>query len=128
MESVSEEKGRFLVVLKDRHSAKAINRHVDSIINCTGPQANIDAIESPLLRTIVSGGLAGRNAMGSGLAVTKTGQVLAPDGEPVHGLYAIGPLLVSKLLESVAVPELRVQAASVAELLLSEISPVCDQA
>ncbi|MBU6455737.1 MAG: FAD/NAD(P)-binding protein [Cyanobacteria bacterium REEB67] len=120
MESVEADNGRFKVTLKNRHNGQTVILTVDRMINCTGPQANIDAIESPLLRTIVGSGLAGRNTMGSGLAVTKTGQVLNQEGNPVYGLYAIGPLLISKLLESVAVPELRVQVASLADLVLSE--------
>jgi uncharacterized NAD(P)/FAD-binding protein YdhS len=94
IESVEEENGRFKVTLKERHNGQAKISRVDRIINCTGPQANIDAIESPLLRTLVGSGLAGRNAMGSGLAVTKSGQILSPEGKPVTGLYAIGPLLI----------------------------------
>ena len=121
LESVQEDCGRFVVTLKARHGAPNLSLTVDRIINCTGPQANIDSIESPLLRTLVSGGMVGRNALGSGLAVSNTGQVLAPDGQPVAGLFAIGPLLISKLLESVAVPELRVQAHDLATQLLKKI-------
>jgi uncharacterized NAD(P)/FAD-binding protein YdhS len=114
--------GKFEVVLAPRHGqGKQTNIIVDRIINCMGPQANIEAIENPLLRTLVAGGLVGLNDLASGIAVTAQGQVLSPQGEPEPGLYAIGPLLISKLLESVAVPELRGQAANLAKLLLDEV-------
>jgi uncharacterized NAD(P)/FAD-binding protein YdhS len=91
---------------------------VDHIINCMGPLAGIDAIENPLLRTLVASGSVGRNELGSGIAVTHEGEVLSPDSIVVPGLYAVGPLLAAVLLESVAVPELRGQATLISRKLL----------
>jgi uncharacterized NAD(P)/FAD-binding protein YdhS len=120
--AVSSDGDKLRVTLTPRHGKDEPNViTVDRIINCMGPLEGIDAVENPLLRTVVANGLAGRNDLGSGIAVTNKGAVLSPDGVIVPGLYAIGPLLISKLLESVAVPELSVQAVRLAKQLLDSI-------
>jgi uncharacterized NAD(P)/FAD-binding protein YdhS len=119
---VTREGDKFHVTLTPRHGAnKPQIIVIDHIINCMGPLASIDAIENPLLRTVVASGLAGRNDLGSGVAVTHEGDVLSPNNVVVPGLYAIGPLLAGQLLESVAVPELRGQATVLARKLLDSI-------
>jgi uncharacterized NAD(P)/FAD-binding protein YdhS len=116
---VTSDGGKFHVTLTPRHGAnKPQTIVVDHIINCMGPLAGIDAIENPLLRTLVASGSVGRNELGSGIAVTHEGEVLSPDSIVVPGLYAVGPLLAAVLLESVAVPELRGQATLISRKLL----------
>jgi uncharacterized NAD(P)/FAD-binding protein YdhS len=51
------------------------------------------------------------------------------DGEVIAGLYTLGSAQKGRLYESIAVPELRRQAAALAELLLAEDEPApcgCD--
>ena len=106
--------GKIAVQLQPRHGGDSIELQLDCIINCTGPQGNVEAVEQPLFRNLIAGGLASKNAMGSSLLVQANGSVGTFD----DGFYAIGPLLQSQLLESVAVPELRVQATNVAQAIL----------
>jgi uncharacterized NAD(P)/FAD-binding protein YdhS len=59
---VTSDGGKFHVTLTPRHGAnKPQTIVVDHIINCMGPLAGIDAIENPLLRTLVASGSVGRN-------------------------------------------------------------------
>jgi uncharacterized NAD(P)/FAD-binding protein YdhS len=114
--------GKFYVTLTPRHGlGEPKTIVVDHIINCMGPLAGIDAIENPLLRTLVASGLAGRDELGSGIALTHEGDVLSPRKMVVPGLHAIGPLLAAELLESVAVPELRGQATLISRKLWESI-------
>ena len=106
--------GKIAVQLQPRHGGDSIELQLDCIINCTGPQGNVEAVEQPLFRNLIAGGRASQNAMGSSLLVQANGCV----GPVDDGFYAIGPLLQSQLLESVAVPELRVQATNVAQAIL----------
>lgn len=77
------------------------------VIDCTGPQLDPARSEQPLLRGLVERGIARRHQTGLGFHADADQQV-AP------GLYAIGSLLTGQLWETVAVPELRGQAARVA--------------
>ena len=45
------------------------------------------------------------------------GRVIAGDGEPVDGLYYLGPWLRARDWEATAVPELRLHAAQLARQL-----------
>ena len=81
-----------------------------AVIDCTGPQLDPRASEQPLLRQLVRSGVCVRHDTGLGFAADRTHQV-AP------GLYAIGSLLTGELWETIAVPELRRQAATIAEAI-----------
>jgi uncharacterized NAD(P)/FAD-binding protein YdhS len=52
--------------------------------------------------------------LGLGIETLPDGRVLAADGTPTPGLYAIGPLLKGVLWETTAIPEIRVQAHALA--------------
>ena len=55
--------------------------------------------------------------LGLGLAVDGDGRLLDRAGEPSDALWAIGPLRRGALLETTAIPEIRQQAAALAQLL-----------
>jgi uncharacterized NAD(P)/FAD-binding protein YdhS len=77
------------------------------VIDCTGPQLDPARSEQPLLRGLVTDGVAARHHSGLGFLADDDLQI-AP------GLHAIGSLLTGQLWETVAVPELREQAAVIA--------------
>jgi uncharacterized NAD(P)/FAD-binding protein YdhS len=78
-----------------------------AVIDCTGPQLDCARSDQPLLRELVNSGICRRHHTGLGLAADVDLQV-------AEGLYALGSLLTGQLWETVAVPELRAQAAAVA--------------
>jgi uncharacterized NAD(P)/FAD-binding protein YdhS len=53
-----------------------------------------------------------------GLDVSSDGALIDANGEASNLLYAIGPVRKGSLWETIAVPELRVQASDVSRLLL----------
>jgi uncharacterized NAD(P)/FAD-binding protein YdhS len=67
---------------------------------------------------MVRSGLTRTDPLGLGLDATLEGQVVDGQGSPSPGLYVVGPLLRGLRWESVAIPEIRVQAAQVAQALL----------
>lgn len=85
------------------------------IINCTGPELNLAKSRSTLLRQALADGVVEPHATGLGIAVDPQHRAW---GALYPNLYAIGPLMTGQLLESTAVPELRVQAAGVAKNML----------
>lgn len=85
---------------------------VSCIINCTGPQMELQKSSSTLVRQALAEGVIEPHATGLGLAVDPLCRVW---GSAHPYLYAMGPLMTGQLLESTAVPELRGQAVLVAQ-------------
>ncbi len=84
------------------------------VINCTGPELDIRQSRQPLLKPLLAEGMIEPHATGLGLAADAKCRAW---GSAYPNLYAIGALLTGQLLESTAVPELRVEAATIAETL-----------
>ena len=84
------------------------------VINCTGPAMNYGRVDSPLLRGLLADGTATPGPLGTGLRTDAAGAVVDAAGRPSAVLFVVGPARLGTLLESIAVPELRQQAADVA--------------
>jgi uncharacterized NAD(P)/FAD-binding protein YdhS len=57
-----------------------------------------------------------------GIETDTDGGLIGADGRTVRNLFAIGPLRIPTLFESIAIPEIRVQAENLAKLLASRYS------
>ena len=90
---------------------------IHRIADCTGPQSDIARLESGLLKTLFDAGLISAPANRMGLRTGDDYTVLDLGGRRVEGLHAIGSLLKGRFYESVAVPELRVQAMRLTEVI-----------
>jgi uncharacterized NAD(P)/FAD-binding protein YdhS len=76
--------------------------------NCTGPLHAIDRTKDPLLRSLLDAGAIRPDQLGIGVTVDENSRV----GER---LWALGPLTKGRYWEIIAVPDIREQAALVAE-------------
>ena len=92
---------------------------VDRVINCTGIQDNFFHSCRPLIRTLVEKGMAKPHPLGVGLETDELGALLNAEGEVSSSLFTLGPPRSGHLLETTAVPELRVQARALAQRLLN---------
>lgn len=106
------------VTYRERKSGQLRELHVDRVVNCTGPEGDFRRVLSPLLSNLIEKKLARPDALFLGLDVAANGAVVDAEGAASGSLYALGPLRKGKLWESVAVPELRVQIAELAKLLI----------
>ena len=84
-------------------------------LNCTGPLGAIGRTQDALLRGLLERGLVRADAHGIGIAVD--GRSRCAGTEP---LWALGPLTKGFYWEIVAVPDIRVQAAAVAQDIAGE--------
>lgn len=82
--------------------------------NCTGPLHSIEHTRDPLLRTVLDTRAARPDHLGMGLEVDENSRA----GER---LWALGPLTKGRYWEIVAVPDIREQAAVVAEDITREL-------
>jgi uncharacterized NAD(P)/FAD-binding protein YdhS len=79
-------------------------------LNCTGPLGAIGRTGDALLRGLLERGLVLPDAHGIGLAVDERSRAVGAER-----IWALGPLTKGRYWEIVAVPDIRVQAAAVAE-------------
>lgn len=87
---------------------------VDHVINATGLEMRVQAMRNPLLDQLLGDGHACAGAHGIGLATDQEGRMLDAAGDAQDDLRVIGSLRVGESWESIAIPELRVQAEAVA--------------
>lgn len=93
----------------------------DMVVNCTGLD-RCTMTASPLLANLASGGLVRPDPYGLGILVDDEAAVLAADGIGNARLYALGPLTAGRNFEVTAVPDIRVQARSVAASINAEVA------
>jgi uncharacterized NAD(P)/FAD-binding protein YdhS len=94
---------------------------VDRIINCTGIHEDYNSSSRPLIRSIISRGLACANDLGLGFRTDSNGTLIEADGHSSLHLFTLGPTLRGELFETTAVPEIRSQAEALAHYLISNI-------
>jgi uncharacterized NAD(P)/FAD-binding protein YdhS len=100
-----------------RRNGEAITLDVDRIISCTGIHENYKESQRPLIRSLLSHGLAQANDLGIGFRTDRHGALLDVRGNPSSAFFTLGPPRRGELLETTAVPEIRVQAEELARYL-----------
>ena len=71
----------------------------------------------PLLQALVGRGVVTPDPLRLGVSCTPQGEVLDVSGQVVPGLFVVGPPRKGTLYETTAVPEIRAQAAALAQRL-----------
>lgn len=99
------------------HGRSAITLDVHRVINCTGPNADFTRVIDPLIRQLLADGLIRPDPLRIGLDCTPRGALIDRDGAPSTILFTVGPPRKPLTWESTAVPELRHQAADLANVL-----------
>ncbi|HZC36572.1 MAG TPA: FAD/NAD(P)-binding protein [Chthoniobacterales bacterium] len=94
--------------------------HVSYVINCTGPECNYHKLKDPLIVQLFARGLIVPDPLFLGLDVSDGGTILNLVGERVKNLYTLGSPQKGILLETTAVPEIRVQARDLASRILQQ--------
>ncbi len=87
----------------------------DWMINGSGGTTDISATASPLLRDLFGRGMARPDPLRLGIDADPAGAVLGADGRPSTFLHALGPPLRGLWYETTAIPEIRDQAAALAD-------------
>ncbi len=99
-----------------RRGRSAKTRRFAYAINCTGPLGTIERTRDPMLRSLLDGGLLQADQLGIGIEVDEQSRAAGAER-----LWALGPLTKGRYWEIVAVPDIRVQAAAVAEDIAREL-------
>lgn len=88
----------------------------DVLIDCTGPDYRLQHTKNKLLQNLHQKNLAQPGALGWGVAVDEHCRI---KNSRRLAIFAMGPLMIGDRLECTAVPELRVQAKTIAESILN---------
>ena len=124
---LSVQRGRIVAVaetptglcVRIEHGGRVTEVAAGWLINATGPAADITATTDPLLRGLLDSGLARPDPLRLGLEVDAGGALLSASGPPSDSIFALGPPLRGQLYETTAIPEIRDQAAALADRLLA---------
>lgn len=104
---------------------KRYQRRVALILNCTGPAGDLARASSPLLADLLRQGLARPDVCRLGLDVDPLCQIIDANGHSNPRLFAVGPLSRGAFWEINAVPDIRVQAAELAQRLADACERGC---
>jgi uncharacterized NAD(P)/FAD-binding protein YdhS len=112
--SASVSDGAIDVAIRRRGAASPQNLRFAYAFNCTGPLHAIERTRDPLLRGLLDARLVKPDQLGIGLEVDDRSRA----GDHV---WALGPLTKGRYWEIIAVPDIREQAAAVAEDIAMEL-------
>lgn len=121
IQSYQEEINDVTVTIRPRCSAQTQDIQVHHVVNCTGSERLTSQWQNPLLKNIITSGLAKPDALQLGLEVAENGALVNHAGDQSSLLYTLGPLQKGCLWETTAVPEIRQQAKKLAHLLLNTL-------
>jgi uncharacterized NAD(P)/FAD-binding protein YdhS len=104
------------VEIRRRGASASQERRFAYAFNCTGPLHAITHTRDPLLRSLFDGGAVRADHLGIGLEVDPRSRAA-----PGERLWALGPLTKGRYWEIIAVPDIREQAAKVADDIAREL-------
>ncbi|MFJ1747878.1 FAD/NAD(P)-binding protein [Streptomyces sp. NPDC088116] len=84
------------------------------VVDCTGPGLRLSDTADPLWRSLLDQGAAVLGPLNMGVS-TDHGRLRGADGRATRALWTLGAPRRGELWETTAIPEIRVQAAAVAE-------------
>jgi uncharacterized NAD(P)/FAD-binding protein YdhS len=117
MVAYTERRERALVTFRERKSGELRQLSADLVVNCSGPASDIRKLNNPLLADCLRQGILTPDPLSLGIHSAADGAVINAAGVSSESLYVIGPLRKGNLWETIAVPEIRVQAADLSALL-----------
>lgn len=106
------------IEFRDRSSKRIERFEADWVVNCTGPAPSNFAAANPAIGSLLVDGWLRADELGLGIDTTSAGNAVDDHGRVLRDLFLVGTLRKPALWESTAVPELRGQAADVAERVL----------
>ena len=123
-------KGRIIDIISDdliqikyyEPNSKRIKiESANFIVNCMGPNTNYDKADQVLLKNLIKKKIIQCDPVHLGINSTPDGHILNIDGTPSDKLFTIGPPQRGILWESIAAPEIRLDAENLVNLLLTNL-------
>lgn len=116
--AAAQRNGRTIAVQhRPRRSLVRHRLEVAAVINCTGGSLDYARESEPLIAQLITDGIVRPHANGLGLDIDELRRPIGADGASRGNIFTIGPVTQGAFWESTAVPEIRVHAAAIAEML-----------
>lgn len=116
IQSVEEDGAGLVVTYRRRGRSKIEQGRFAYLINCTGPLGTVSRTRDPMLKRMLDEGLARPDQLGIALDVDDRSRVAG-----ARNAWAMGPLTKGRYWEITAVPDIRGQAAAVADDIAMEL-------
>ncbi len=116
IQSVEEADGALAVTYRRRGRSRIEEGRFAYMLNCTGPLGTISRTRDPMLRQMLADGLIRPDQLGIALDVDEHSRVAGS-----ARAWAMGPLTKGRYWEIIAVPDIRGQAAAVADDIAMEL-------
>lgn len=108
------------VTYRQRGTGETKKFRVRHVLSCTGPQADYRKLNDPLVQQLLRRDLLAPDPLRMGADTAEGGLVRNGTGAVIKHFYTLGSTQKGRLYESIAVPELRVQAANLAAHMLAD--------
>nr|UXE44651.1 hypothetical protein Hi04_10k_c2877_00019 [uncultured bacterium] len=115
--------GGPLEVVIHRQGEPPLRERFDAMVRCIGPALDVVEGNTPLLRSILDGGLGRLVDGGLGIETAPDGRVVGASGTPSSRLWAIGSVRRACDWESTSVPDISVHARQIARDILAAYAP-----
>ncbi len=115
LSAIRKPEGGIEVLLRPSGGMHTEQHLFHRVIDCRGIRRDIARYAAPVIRQLLNDGLAQVDPLRLGIVVDAQARVLRPDGSPLEGVSAIGPVSRSAFWEITAIPDIRLQAAWLAE-------------
>lgn len=113
----------------DRKQAELHTFEVARVINCTGPETDLQRMDASFLKNCLLKGTLAQDSLKLGINTDLDSfRVKYPDGTLHKNLYTLGSSLKGELWETTAVNELRGQTEKLATILTEKLRPEINQA
>lgn len=116
IQSVEERDGALDVSYRRRGTGRLSEGRFAYMLNCTGPLGTISRTSDPMLRQMLGDGLIKPDELGIALDVDEHSRVVGS-----ARAWAMGPMTKGRYWEIIAVPDIRGQAAAVADDIEAEL-------
>ena len=116
--AVHDEGGGLGVDIRRRGANVSRTKRFAYAFNCTGPLHSISHTRDPLLRSLFDARQIRQDHLGIGVDVDERSRAAGAER-----VWALGPLTKGRYWEIIAVPDIREQAAAVAEDIARELQP-----
>jgi len=110
------------VQFRPRGSELLQSLQVTRVVNCSGPGADYDRVQEPLILSLLADGIVRPDALRLGLDVTGNCALLDRSGAISRRLFAVGPVTKGAFWEMTAVPDIRRQTEKLAEYLATLVN------
>ncbi|MFO1321933.1 MAG: FAD/NAD(P)-binding protein [Burkholderiales bacterium] len=118
---MAAEGSRWAVRYAPLHGDGTLRRGFDAVVNCTGPDVDLDRSGNPLVVSLLEAGLMSADPCRLGVAADEHYRPLRRSGGQSRTWFHVGPGLRASEWEAIAVPELRNHARAVAHEVLTAL-------